>query len=232
MITCGTSADENRSQYNFAMPLRQPHLFSAECQLLPTLFVFCHLDRVLSPLLFAKTRLSGETFLSRVNIVKRIKIGGRWKMFSIPCNAKGNYDWNFLQDHWSITQRLTVDLGLRYDFEHLPQPFRQDANNVSPRLGLAYQFAPGWVIRAGYGLFFDRYVLANLSRALQKNGVNAFEQVPEGDAATTAFQAAGGGPLLASIAGFSPSIYGRIRDWRRPTASRRASPSNTRSRAI
>src|SRR5260370_36914906 len=77
----------------------------------------------------------------------------------------------FLQDHWSITQRLTVDLGLRYDFEHLPQPFRQDANNVSPRLGLAYQFAPGWVIRAGYGIFFDRYVLVNLSRALQKNGV-------------------------------------------------------------
>src|ERR1700719_1328423 len=32
--------------------------------------------------------------LSRVNIVKRIKIGGRWKMFSIPRNAKGNYDWN------------------------------------------------------------------------------------------------------------------------------------------
>ena len=32
--------------------------------------------------------------MSRVNIVKRIKIGGRWKMFSIPRNAKGNYDWN------------------------------------------------------------------------------------------------------------------------------------------
>jgi hypothetical protein len=32
--------------------------------------------------------------VSRVNIVKRIKTGGRWKMFSIPRNAKGNYDWN------------------------------------------------------------------------------------------------------------------------------------------
>jgi hypothetical protein len=32
--------------------------------------------------------------VSRVNIVKRIKIGGRWKMFSIPRQAKGNYDWN------------------------------------------------------------------------------------------------------------------------------------------
>jgi outer membrane receptor protein involved in Fe transport len=43
----------------------------------------------------------------------------------------------FLQDHWSITQCLTVDLGLRYDFEHLPQPFRRDANNVSPRPALS-----------------------------------------------------------------------------------------------
>jgi len=113
----------------------------------------------------------------------------------------------FLQDHWSITQRLTVDLGMRYDFEHLPQPFRQDANNVSPRLGLAYQFAPGWVMRAGYGVFFDRYVLANLNRAVQKNGVNAYEQVLEGATAATGFQATSGGTLLAPIAGLTPSIY-------------------------
>src|SRR2546423_14575683 len=36
--------------------------------------------------------------LSRVNIVKRIKIDGLWKMFSIPRNAKGNYDWNAIAD--------------------------------------------------------------------------------------------------------------------------------------
>ena len=36
--------------------------------------------------------------MSRVNIVKRIKIGGQWKMFSIPRNAKGNYDWNAIAD--------------------------------------------------------------------------------------------------------------------------------------
>src|ERR1017187_9397852 len=37
-------------------------------------------------------------FVSRVNIVKRIKINGLWKMFSIPRNAKGNYDWNAIAD--------------------------------------------------------------------------------------------------------------------------------------
>jgi hypothetical protein len=34
--------------------------------------------------------------LSRVNIVKRIKSDGQWKMLSIPRNSKGNYDWNAL----------------------------------------------------------------------------------------------------------------------------------------
>jgi outer membrane receptor protein involved in Fe transport len=38
----------------------------------------------------------------------------------------------FIQDHWSVTKHLTVDLGLRYDFEHLPQPFRQDATMSAP----------------------------------------------------------------------------------------------------
>ena len=36
--------------------------------------------------------------MSRVNIVKRIKSDGRWKMLSIPRNPKGNYDWNALPD--------------------------------------------------------------------------------------------------------------------------------------
>jgi hypothetical protein len=84
--------------------------------------------------------------------------------------------------------------------------FRQDVNNVSPRAGLAYEFAPGWVLRAGYGIFFDRYVLANLNRAVQKDGPTAFEQVVYGDAAATAFQTAGGS-LLAPIGGLRPSIY-------------------------
>ena len=34
--------------------------------------------------------------MCRVNIVKRIKSDGRWKMLSIPRNPKGNYDWNAL----------------------------------------------------------------------------------------------------------------------------------------
>jgi len=113
----------------------------------------------------------------------------------------------FVQDHWSVTQKLNVDIGLRYDFEHLPAPFGQDASNVSPRVGLAFQVKPTWVVRAGYGIFFDRYVLASLNPTIQKNGITGFEQVLDGDAAAAAFQAASGGPLVAPLAGVKPSIY-------------------------
>jgi hypothetical protein len=113
----------------------------------------------------------------------------------------------FATDRWSVTRKLTMDVGLRYDFEHLPSAFRQDANNFSPRVGLAYHAAPSWVFRAGYGIFFDRYVLASLNPALQKNGINGFEQVVTGDAAASVFQAAGGGALSSPLAGLPPSVY-------------------------
>jgi len=36
--------------------------------------------------------------VSHVNIVKKIKVDGDWKLHSIPHNAKGNYDWNALPE--------------------------------------------------------------------------------------------------------------------------------------
>jgi hypothetical protein len=120
--------------------------------------------------------------------------------------AVQNYG-SFFQDHWAVARGLTLDLGLRYDFEHLPGFFRQDVDNMSPRVGLAFQVARGWVLRAGYGLFFDRYVLASLNRVVQKNGQTAFEQVLTGYAASTAFRVAEGGSLGAPIGSVAPSIY-------------------------
>jgi outer membrane receptor for ferrienterochelin and colicin len=113
----------------------------------------------------------------------------------------------FVQDHWSVTRRLTVDLGMRYDFEHLPVVFNQDTNNVGPRVGIAWSPSPKWVLRAGYGIFFDRYILANLARAIEKNGSQAFEQVADGSAAASLFALAQGGPLSAPTAGIASSIF-------------------------
>src|SRR5713101_1660497 len=113
----------------------------------------------------------------------------------------------FVQDHWALARQLTVDLGVRYDFECLPARFNEDTNNVSPRIGLAWSPSPKLVFRAGYGLFFDRYVLANLTRAIEKDGSQAFEQVVDGNAAASLFAAAQGGPLVAPASGIAPSIF-------------------------
>lgn len=128
--------------------------------------------------------------------------------FGNPGAAFGTTSYGaFFQDHWSLAHRVTLDLGLRYDFDRLPRGFNQDSNNVSPRVGLAYSPSSRWVFRAGYGIFFDRYLLDNLNRAIEKNGVQAFEQVVNGPAAAQIFRGTGGGPLAAPLDGVAPSIF-------------------------
>lgn len=114
---------------------------------------------------------------------------------------------SFVQDHWSLSRQVTLDLGMRYDFEHLPAGFNEDTNNFSPRIGLAWSPSPKWVFRGGYGIFFDRFVLANLIRAIEKNGVQAFEQVADGTAAASLFATAQGASLSTPAKAIAPSIF-------------------------
>jgi len=96
---------------------------------------------------------------------------------------------------------------MRYDFERRPSEFNQDTNNFSPRVGLAWSPSAKLVLRAGYGIFFDRYVLANLARGIEKNGSQAFEQVADGGAAAAIFDSAQGGSLAGPVASIAPSIF-------------------------
>ncbi|HYY95026.1 MAG TPA: TonB-dependent receptor, partial [Pyrinomonadaceae bacterium] len=113
----------------------------------------------------------------------------------------------FLQDQWRASSHLTLNLGARYDVERLPQPFRTDANNFSPRLGLAWSPSSEWVVRGGFGLYYDRLPLAFLNRAIQKNGSRAFEQVAADADAAAVFTATQGGRALAPVAGIAPSVF-------------------------
>lgn len=77
----------------------------------------------------------------------------------------------FAQDEWKARRGLTINFGLRYDAQFLPEPIQADKNNIAPRLGLAY--APGngkTVIRASFGIYYDRIPLRATSNALQRNG--------------------------------------------------------------
>jgi carboxypeptidase family protein/TonB-dependent receptor-like protein len=66
----------------------------------------------------------------------------------------------FAQDQYKLTPKLTLNYGLRYDVEAGLDFFvNGDHNNFQPRVGLAYSPDSKTVIRAGYGIFNDKYSL-------------------------------------------------------------------------
>ncbi len=75
-------------------------------------------------------------------------------------NINHSYYGFFAQDQFRLTPKLTLNYGLRYDVEAgLGFFIKGDHNNFQPRVGLAYSPDPKTVIRAGYGIFNDKYTL-------------------------------------------------------------------------
>jgi outer membrane receptor protein involved in Fe transport len=65
------------------------------------------------------------------------------------------YSGLFAQDNWRATDRLTVNFGVRTDWETWPSGVLNTARAVDPRLGIAYSLGTkrNIVIRAGSGIF-------------------------------------------------------------------------------
>ncbi len=110
----------------------------------------------------------------------------------------------FVQDSWSLSDRLTLVYGLRYDYDAQPQHvprdrsnpleaplddgIHRDPNNVSPRAGLTWDPIGGGrtIVRGGYGRFYDKVFLlvarnALLARqSISLSGANATTQFAAG----------------------------------------------------
>ena len=95
-------------------------------------------------------------------------------------------DYNaFVVDDWRMNSRLTLNLGLRYEFEQLPTPFLPnpdeartakfpaDTNNFGPRAGFALGLARNgkMVLRGGYGVFYGRIIGSTILNAMINTGV-------------------------------------------------------------
>ncbi len=104
----------------------------------------------------------------------------------------------FIQDDYKLTQRVTLNFGLRYEANTAPSeaagkftsfdlatrrligvddPYDTDANNFGPRIGFAWDTTGRGklVVRGGYGIFFDQPII-NIVTPLATNPPFAFSQ--------------------------------------------------------
>ncbi|HUX08036.1 MAG TPA: TonB-dependent receptor [Acidobacteriota bacterium] len=100
--------------------------------------------------------------------------------FDIPQNSYGL----FAQDQWNIGDKLTVNLGLRWDYEGFwenmvgagtlsGEPIQPDKNNFQPRIGITWRpfENSNTTFRAGFGRFFDQ-IPTNEASFIYLNTVN------------------------------------------------------------
>jgi outer membrane receptor protein involved in Fe transport len=111
----------------------------------------------------------------------------------------------FAEDTWKTTPRLTLTLGLRYEYEMMPSTplansavpatsqLPNDKNNWGPRFGFAYDvFGDGNTsLRGGFGMYYGRIINSTIYSALISTGN------PNGQ--LTYFYPASAGPVFPQI---------------------------------
>jgi hypothetical protein len=84
----------------------------------------------------------------------------------------------FVQDDWKIRQNVTLSYGLRFE----TQNNFSDKSDFAPRIGLAWGIGgsaknpPKTVLRAGFGMFYDRFAYDLVETQQRYNEVNPLQQ--------------------------------------------------------
>ena len=127
--------------------------------------------------------------------------------------------WNFfVQDDWRVTPTVTLNLGLRWEYQQMPKPFLgnpalpqtqkmpSDKTDFGPRLGFAWDIHGKGKdsLRGGYGIYYGLMGTSTIYNALVNTGVTGGQfSISLAQAAgpvfpntLASFPAAGSGPAV------------------------------------
>lgn len=126
----------------------------------------------------------------------------------------------FLQDDWRVSPRLTLNLGVRYEYQRNPEAINanpllpqtrntvNDRNNIGPRLGFAYDLSGDGKtsIRGGWGIYYGRVINSTVYNALVNTGVGIDRAQRQITLAATAAAAPSYPNLLTAGALVTPAV--------------------------
>ena len=92
----------------------------------------------------------------------------------------------FVQDQWRLSSRLTLNLGMRYEFQTMPAPqipnpafaatgvMHSDPRDFGPRVGFAWDVTGRGTtsVRGGYGIYYGRIINGTVFQALSSTGAS------------------------------------------------------------
>ncbi|MGD0443712.1 MAG: carboxypeptidase regulatory-like domain-containing protein [Edaphobacter sp.] len=81
----------------------------------------------------------------------------------------------YAEDDWKAKPNLSISYGIRFETQNHLSGNHDFAPRVSLRYGVGAKNNPKTVLNAGFGIFYDRYMLANVMNVLESNGLNQIQ---------------------------------------------------------
>ncbi|HSE30471.1 MAG TPA: TonB-dependent receptor [Pyrinomonadaceae bacterium] len=136
----------------------------------------------------------------------------------------------FAQDDWRVLPRLTLNLGLRYEYQKLPEPqlpnslfdndtrftaktsiFPADKNNFGPRVGFAWDINGDGKnsLRGGWGMYYGRITNSSLSNGIANTGAPGSQFTVSLSPASNDAAERAAAPIFPNVFTAAPSVGAR-----------------------